>query len=132
MNFLKPKCVGSWSNLLSRDYNYLTKEGEKKFPKRLEDCLTEKDEQVRKTKLEKKKHEFKKTKIALELKRRRKFKKIPKHLMYDDPNDNKSYLLGLKTYEGVIKNSKMQNFKNILNFLIDLSYTKLKKKEKIV
>ena len=30
-------------------YNYLAKEGEEKFPKRLKDCLTKKDEQVRKT-----------------------------------------------------------------------------------
>ena len=41
-------------------YSYLTKEGEEKFLKRLEDRLILKDEQVRKTKLEKKKHEFRK------------------------------------------------------------------------
>ena len=68
-------------------YNYLTKEREKS-PKKLEDCLTEKDEQVRKTKLEKKRHEFIKN-ITPELKCTRKFKQITKHLMYDDPNDNK-------------------------------------------
>ena len=41
-------------------YYYITKKGEEKFPKGLEDCLTEEDEQVRKTKFEKKKHKFRK------------------------------------------------------------------------
>ena len=89
--------------------NYLIKE--EKFAKRLEDCLTEKDELVKKTKLEKKKHEFrKKKKFASKLKSIRKFKQIPKHLMYDDPDDNKSYHLGLKTYDG--DNKELQDVKS--------------------
>ena len=49
-------------------------------------------------------------KFAPELKSARKFKQIPKHLIYDDPNDNKSYLLGLKTYDG--DNKELQDVKS--------------------
>ena len=57
-------------------YNYLTKERKKKFPKRLEDCLTEKDEQVRNTELEKEKQDFSKNKDCSRMEKHRKFKQI--------------------------------------------------------
>ena len=50
--------------------------------------------------------------------------------MYDDPNDNKSYLLGLKTYDGDDKELQDENIKNILEIFIDLSFTKLKRRRR--
>ena len=48
--------------------------------------------------------------------------------MYEDPNNNKSYLLGHKTYEGDDKELQDENLKNIQENLIDLSFTKQRRR----
>ena len=45
-------------------------------------------------------------------------KQIPKHLIYDDPNDNKSYLLGLTGYDKKFHKVTKKIWKNIkIDFL---------------